>query len=491
MTPSDLVTFAHELGVDTKAFIAEYVAKAIGGLADRLTDLEQKMLSVTNGEPGPPGEPGIPGRDGRDAEPVDLDRLALKAADLIPRPKDGRDGRDGRDVDVLALKAEIIAAVTAVNIGGLVQDAVAKHMAVIQIPTLPDVPALVDAAMTKAIATMPVPKDGRDGLDGKDGQPGVDGKDGIDGTDGRDGKDGIDGVNGVDGANGKDGSDGTSIDPSIVDVMVAAQVERAVKALPPAKDGRDGADGKDGTSVTVADIDPLIVDRVQKAVAAIEVKDGRDGVDGKDGQAGLDGKDGRDGVDGKDGQVGIDGKDGRDGIDGKDGTSGVDGKDGLHGKDGVGVTDALLNRDGHLILTLSDGGTKDVGLVVGRDVDMDEIARRVDVTVKALVDAFPRPQDGKDGKDGISFDQSELVIDQTKGVILRLSNDERSVDLPLGSPFDAGTYRLGEFYPKGSCVNAKGLWIAMTDTRDKPGESKAWRLLIRNGRDGRDLTREG
>ncbi len=61
-------------------------------------------------------------------------------------------------------------------------------------------------------------------------------------------------------------------------------------------------------------------------------------------------------------------RDGRDGVNGKDGSSGLDGKDGangLNGRDGAGITDALLTKDGHLVLTFSDGTTRAVGKVMG------------------------------------------------------------------------------------------------------------------------------
>ena len=56
--------------------------------------------------------------------------------------------------------------------------------------------ALVAEAVQKAVALIPVAKDGRDGDDGKDG------RDGLSGQPGRDGEKGADGLNGKDGADG-------------------------------------------------------------------------------------------------------------------------------------------------------------------------------------------------------------------------------------------------------------------------------------------------
>ena len=51
------------------------------------------------------------------------------------------------------------------------------------------------------------------------------------------------------------------------------------------------------------------------------------------------------------------GKDGKDGVDGKDGA------DGSNGEDGVGVQDAIVDFDGHLVLTLTSGEEVDAGSV--------------------------------------------------------------------------------------------------------------------------------
>lgn len=79
-----------------------------------------------------------------------------------------------------------------------------------------------------------------------------------------------------------------------------------------------------------------------------------------------DGKDGRDGKDGKNGLNGHDGKDGTDGKDGRDGKDGKDGKNGQDGADGVGIYDIELDKEFHLIITLTDGRRIDCGYVRGQ-----------------------------------------------------------------------------------------------------------------------------
>src|SRR5690606_30363858 len=56
-------------------------------------------------------------------------------------------------------------------------------------------------------------------------------------------------------------------------------------------------------------------------------------------------------------------------------------------KDGMGFTDAVIDRNGALVLTKSDGGTVDLGRVVGRDGAPGERGEKGDA--------------GKDGRDGV------------------------------------------------------------------------------------------
>ena len=62
--------------------------------------------------------------------------------------------------------------------------------------------------------------------------------------------------------------------------------------------------------------------------------------------------------------AGQNGKDGADGKDGQDGKDGADGKDGL---DGIGIADLVINENGELVVTLTDGTVKNLGKVTGSD----------------------------------------------------------------------------------------------------------------------------
>lgn len=61
----------------------------------------------------------------------------------------------------------------------------------------------------------------------------------------------------------------------------------------------------------------------------------------------------------------------------------------------------------------------------------------------------------------------------------------RSFEVPI--VLDRGVYRGGENYRKGDLVTFGGSgWIAQEETSDKPELSKAWRLAVKRGRDGKD-----
>jgi len=243
---------------------------------------------------------------------------------------------------------------------------------------------------------------------------------------------------GADGQDGRDGADG--------------------------KDGQDGRDGKDLDPVTLRGIVSEIVQaevskQVPEAIAALPAPErgekGEDGEPGADGDAGADGQDGRDGADGKDGVDGQDGKDGRDGVD---------------GKDGAGIADLVIDRDGNLIASFTDGRMKHLGQVVGKD-----------------------GRDGGDGKDGIPFGVDDLDMTLMEdGRTLRMSftkgDTEYAFQIPFPVVIDRGVFADGKSYEEGDGVTWGGsFWIAQRATGSKPDSADSgWRLAVKRGRDGKD-----
>lgn len=366
-------------------------------------------------------------------------------------------------------------------------------------------------SVRKALAELPKPKDGKDGAPGnsvtvEDVGPLIVGEvakavSSISVKDGRDGKDGAPGLNGKD------------ADPAMVASLVVSEVKAAVAAMPAAKDGvngKDGINGKDGSP-------------------------GRDGVDGKDGSAGRDGKDGTDGASidindcrefireelqkavaalprpekGEKGDPGVAGKDGRDGVDGKDGANGLDGKD---GRDGVGAAGALIDRSGNLVLTLTDGTQRELGVVVGKDGangrdgrdgtdggsgphGQDGTNGRDGIDGKNGVDGVNGKDgvdgkdgiNGKDGNDGVGFDDIEESIEDEGRFIVRrfirngIAVAERRHQTKM--PIWRGVFDVKRAYLPGDMATWKGsLWHCNAEVEGKIG-SEHWSLAVKKGRD--------
>jgi hypothetical protein len=212
-----------------------------------------------------------------------------------------------------------------------------------------------------------------------------------------------------------------------VSALVAEQVTKAMAELPVPEPGKPG---KDGTSVTLEDVVPVIASEVQKAVSAMPPP-----------------------------------------------------------KDGVGLTGALIDHDGHLVLTLSDGTTKTLSKVTGRDgkdVDQGEVMKFLLGEVAKL----PAPKDGapgKDGQDGVGFDDMTEAVDETGRPVIKFVKGDRVKTFPIPGLVDRGVWRPDTAYVKGDGVTFGGsFFIAQVENpAGKPEESPDWRLAVKRGREGK------
>lgn len=151
-------------------------------------------------------------------------------------------------------------------------------------------------------------------------------------------------------------------------------------------------------------------------------------------------------------------------------------------KDGVNLAGAIIDRQGSLILTLSDGSTRDLGKVVGKDadpVDMDAVER----SIVEKVAAIPVP---KDGVDGVGFDDMNCEL-RDDGVYLVWEKGDVIKEARLPVPIYRGVWKDGTYH-KGDTVTWGGsTWIAESDPSGKPdAPDSGWRLSVKKGRDGRD-----
>lgn len=139
-------------------------------------------------------------------------------------------------------------------------------------------------------------------------------------------------------------------------------------------------------------------------------------------------------------------------------------------KDGVGVAGAVIDRSGNLILTLSDGTTRELGLVVGKD-------------------AAPSTP----GAPGLGFeDMEEELADDGRTIVRRYRRGDEVKEFrhSVAVVLDRGVYKTGEEYSPGDAVTWAGsLWIAQEKTSEKPDSGQGWRLAVKRGRDGKDAGR--
>lgn len=260
-------------------------------------------------------------------------------------------------------------------------------------------------------------------------------------------------------------------------------------------------------------------DDLRARMLAVESRSMVPGPAGPQGPQGPQGEQGQPGARGEKGLTGDRGERGEAGPDGANGLNGKDGANGLNGKDGVGVMDAMLDRAGQLIVTLSNGQTKAVGLVVGKDGangldgkagrDIDPEFVREFLTKE--LDKWPRPKDGADGKDGepgVSADDFDFAFDpDTRELCIKFIRGTTVIErrkILEGMRIYRGVYEQGKSYEKGDVVTWDGSeWSAMAQTKDRPGNGSTWKLSVKHGekgatgapgkpgRDGKDLTQLG
>lgn len=140
--------------------------------------------------------------------------------------------------------------------------------------------------------------------------------------------------------------------------------------------------------------------------------------------------------------------------------------EGRSATDNVDMADALIDHDGRLVLTLSDGRTKALGVVVGRNGD-----------------------DGKPG-DTFTLDDFDLEPIDERTVKLCFTRGEtmHSFELEFPIPIYRGVFREDGEYRRGDLVTWAGsMWHCDEPTGAKPRDGeKGWTLAVKAGRPGKD-----
>lgn len=133
------------------------------------------------------------------------------------------------------------------------------------------------------------------------------------------------------------------------------------------------------------------------------------------------------------------------------------------------VVGALIDRSGNLVVTMSDGTAKDLGLVVGKD-----------------------GEPGKPGQNGFNLEDFDAsVMDDGRTVLLSFTGKEMDYKIELGFPvmLYRGVFKDGQPYERGDTVTWAGsLWHCDAEkTSQKPGDgSSDWTLCAKKGRDGKN-----
>jgi hypothetical protein len=95
---------------------------------------------------------------------------------------------------------------------------------------------------------------------------------------------------------------------------------------------------------------------------------------------------------------------------------------------------------------------------------------------------------GRDGTDGLGFDDLRVEHDGERELALIFARGEASRRFPARFPIPIyrGVYVPGARYARGDVVSWAGsTWIAEEETDARPSE-QGWTLMVKKGRDGRD-----
>jgi hypothetical protein len=134
------------------------------------------------------------------------------------------------------------------------------------------------------------------------------------------------------------------------------------------------------------------------------------------------------------------------------------------GNDGIGLANALKDEHGHLVLVMTNGDTKDLGKIDGKDGDP-----------------------GKDGLNASDFDINVMPDGRTLEFGLTQSETKYVFELAFPFPMYRGVWEEKGAYEKGDMTTWAGsLWHCDDPKGLKPGDpDSGWTLAAKKGRDAK------
>lgn len=294
---------------------------------------------------------------------------------------------------------------------------------------------------------------------------------------------------------GRDGHDCTDADIERIARPVLHAMTQDVRELAESLNAKDGAPGASAYELALAhglvpieDGEPL---SEREWLLSLRGPQGATGAPGAPGEPGPSGRDGHDGKDGETGSAGPAGANayaiavehGFSGTEvdwlaslrGSDGNSGADGRDGRDGRDGKDGRDAL-----------------EIEVLPGIDEQRSYPARTY-ASHNGGLWVSRRRTNGMDGWECVIDGTADFRIEHVSErefeiVAIRSSGAESRKTFRMPIVLDAGIYREGQTYSKGDGVSWSGsFWVSqIDDNATKPGESGAWRMAVKRGRDGKD-----
>lgn len=296
-------------------------------------------------------------------------------------------------------------------------------------------------------------------------------------------------------------------DPLVTEGDIRRMVSEAVEELPRPADGRDGVDGE---SVDLESVQAMVDAAVSSAVAGLPAP--RDGRDADPEEMGR--------------MIAAAVAEAMERV--------------PVPKDGVGLAGAMIDRAGQLVVTMSDGSVRELGVVVGRDgdpassesvaemvrgevaravehlealgpsvdpdllpglvekavaeameqipvpkdgkdVDPEEVREMVAETVRSTVEALPAPQNGKDGR-SVTIDDVRPMLEEMVDAIPRPKDGRDGTDgcLPIVKAWTDSVHYAGEVV-----VRDGSTYQAVRDTGQAPPHED-WICIAAAGLDGAD-----